>query len=158
MKPRSALGADLVIPALAAGFAVYFLYSVAGLAWEARANGVLIGVILLILVAAQLVRIGLKIARREASFGLEPLWAPRAMLLRRLGLVAITLAFIATLPWLGLTLGLAFAMLAALWVSGVRRRAALVVVPIAVAASAYLLFIAVLQSEFPHGPIERLLA
>ena len=158
MNRRSPLGADLVIPALAGAFAVYFLFSVADLAWEASANGVLIGVILLVLVAAQLARIGLKIARGEGSLDLEPLWAPREALLRRLGLVVITIAFITTLQWLGLTLGLLLALGGALWASGVRRRTTLILVPVAVAASAYLLFIVVLQSEFPHGPIERLLA
>ena len=41
MKPP--LGADLVIPALALGFAVYFFVSIADLAWEAKANGMVIG-------------------------------------------------------------------------------------------------------------------
>jgi hypothetical protein len=40
----------------------------------------------------------------------------------------------------------------------VRSRAALVVLPLVVAAAAYLLFIALLQSEFPRGPIEKLLS
>jgi hypothetical protein len=155
---RSPLGADLVIPALAAAFAAYFLYSVAGLAWEARANGVLIGVTLLVLIAAQAARILLQLRRGTGDLGLEPLLAPRNALGRRLALAAVAVAFIATLPWLGLTLGLLVAMLAALWVSGVRRPAALALVPLGVAASAYLLFIFVLDSEFPHGPIERLLS
>ena len=83
---------------------------------------------------------------------------PHDVLARRIGLVAVTVAFIATLNWLGVTLGLLIAMLAALWVSGVRSRAALVWIPLAVAASVYLLFIAVLQSELPHGPVEWMLA
>jgi hypothetical protein len=31
-------------------------------------------------------------------------------------------------------------------------------VPLAVALAAYLLFVALLQSDIPHGPIERLLS
>jgi hypothetical protein len=158
VKDRAPLGADLVIPGLALAFAAYFLVSIADLAWEAKANGVMIGVILLALVAAQLARIGLQVARREASLRAEVLLQPRDLLLRRVGLVAVTIAFIATLHWLGVTLGLLLAMLAALWVSGVRNRKALVWIPLTVAASVYLLFIALLQSELPHGPIEALLA
>jgi hypothetical protein len=37
---KAPLGADLVIPALALGFAIYFFFSIADLVWEAKANGV----------------------------------------------------------------------------------------------------------------------
>ena len=158
MRERPTLGADLIIPGLALAFAVYFLFSIADLAWEAKANGVLIGAILLALVAVQLVRIGLALARGQGSLRADPLLLPRDVLLRRIGLVAVTVAFIATINWLGVTLGLLIAMPAALWVSGVRSRAALVWIALAVAASVYLLFIAVLQSELPHGPVEWMLA
>jgi hypothetical protein len=158
VKERAPAGADLVIPALALAFAVYFLLSIADLAWEAKANGVMIGVTLLVLVAVQLARIGLQVARGEADLRADVLLRPHEVLLRRVGLVGVTIAFIATLNWLGVTLGLLLAMLAALWVSGVRNRKALVWIPLAVAASVYLLFIALLQSELPHGPIEALLA
>ena len=48
---RKPLGADLVIPALALGFAAYFFVSIADLAWEAKANGMVIGGILVLLIA-----------------------------------------------------------------------------------------------------------
>jgi hypothetical protein len=154
---RTPLGADLVIPALAAAFAVYFFVSIADLAWEAKANGILIGTILVALIALQLVRIGLQLARGTASLRLDPLWAPREVLPRRLGLVLLTVAFIATIRWLGLTLGLFLALAAALYLMGVRRRSHLLLVPLAVAAAAYGLFIAALDSDLPRGPVERLL-
>lgn len=155
---KNPLGADLVIPALALGFAAYFFLSIADLAWEAKANGVVIGGVLVLLIAVQVIRTATQLARGNASFGLDPLWQPRDALAKRVGMVAVTVAFIATLHWLGLTLGLWLAMLAALWLMGVRGRVALVVLPLAVAASAYLLFVALLHSDIPHGPIERLLS
>jgi hypothetical protein len=158
VKERAPLGGDLVIPALALAFAIYFLFSVGGLAWEAKANGVLIGTILLVLVAVQLARIGLALRRGQGSLRADPLWLPREVFYRRVALVAVTVVFIATLKWLGVTLGLLLAMFAALWVCGVRSRAALVWIPLVVAASVYLLFILLLQSELPHGPIEKLLS
>jgi hypothetical protein len=158
VKERQPAGADLVIPGLALAFAAYFLFSIADLAWEAKANGVLIGVILLVLIAVQLGRIGLAVARGQASVRADPLLEPREVLLRRLGLVAVTVLFIAAIGWLGVTLGLALAMFAALRVCGVRSRAALAWIPLAVAASVYLLFIVALQSDLPHGPVEMLLA
>jgi hypothetical protein len=154
---KSPRGADLIIPALALGFAVYFFVSIADLAWEAKANGVVIGGVLVLLIAVQVFRTAVEVARGGADLRVEPVLAPREVLGKRLGLVAITIAFIATLQWLGLTLGLFAAMVAALWVMGARGKV-LAILPLAVAAAAYLLFVALLKSDIPHGPIERLLA
>jgi hypothetical protein len=157
-KPKPPLGADLVIPALAGGFAIYFFVSIADLAWEAKANGVLIGTILVALIGIQLVRVGVRVVRGSANLRFDPLWAPREALPKRVGLVLLTVVFIATIRWLGLTLGLALALAAALWLMGVRKRSHLVLVPLAVAAAAYGLFIAALDSDLPRGPVEHLLA
>ena len=154
---KNPLGADLVIPALALGFAAYFFVSVADLAWEAKANGVMIGGILVVLIAAQVIRIAVQVAKRKADLGFSPLWEPRDALGKRVGMVLITIAFIATLDWLGLTLGLLLALFAALWIMGARGKT-LAIVPLAVALAAYLLFVALLHSDIPHGPIERLLS
>jgi hypothetical protein len=152
---KSPLGADLVIPALALGFAAYFFVSIVDLAWEAKANGMVIGSVLVGLILIQVVRIGIQLARGTGSLSFESLWEPRDALGKRIGLVAVTIAFIATLPWLGLTLGLLLALFAALWIMGARGKA-LVLIPVVVAAAAYLLFIALLHSDIPHGPIEKL--
>ena len=158
MKGKQPLGADLVIPALALGFAGYFFFSIAELAWEAKANGVLIGAALVVLIAIQLGRMALQFARGEGDLRADPLWQPVDVTGKRVGMVAVAIAFIAALPWLGLTLALLIAMFASLWVMGVRKRATLVWLPLAIAAAAYLLFIGALQSDFPHGPIEKLLS
>ena len=73
-------------------------------------------------------------------------------------MVLVTVVFIATLQWLGLTLGLLLGMLASLWAMGVRRPKLLIGISVAVAAAAYLLFILTLDSAFPHGPLENLIA
>ena len=70
----------------------------------------------------------------------------------------ITVAFIVGIRWLGLTLALFLALGAALYLMGVRKPAPLLLVPLAVAASAYLLFIAALDTDLPRGPVEQLLA
>ena len=150
------LGADLVIPALALGFALYFFWSIADLAWEAKANGVVIGAALIVLVVVQVARIALAVAQGRADLRTATLWQPRDVLVKRLGMVAITVAFILLLQVLGLTLALFVSMAAALWLMGVRRPGLLLGIAFGVAASAYLLFIAVLDAGFPHGVIEKL--
>ena len=152
---KNPLGADLVIPALALGFAAYFFVSIADLAWEAKANGVVIGGVLIALIAIQFVRIAMALVRKQGDLGFGPLWLPRDALAKRVGMVAVTVLFIATLNWLGLTLGLLAALFGALWIMGARGKT-LAIVPLVVAIAVYLLFVALLQSDIPHGPIERL--
>jgi hypothetical protein len=155
---KAPLGADLVIPGLALGFAAYFFFSIADLAWEAKANGVLIGTVLVLLVAIQLARTAVQVAKKKADLSLAPLLEPRDALPRRIGLVLLTVVFIAAMPWLGLTLSLFLGLAAGLALMGVRKRSHLIWTPFAVAASAYILFIAVLNSDFPHGPVENAVA
>jgi hypothetical protein len=150
------VGADLVIPALALGFAIYFFFSIADLAWEAKANAVLVGGVLVILIAIQAARAAVQLAKGRGNLSVAPLLEPREALAKRIGLVLLTVAFILVLPWLGLTLGLFLGLVAALYLMGVRRPLPLVLIPFVVAAAAYLLFIAALNTDFPHGPIERL--
>jgi hypothetical protein len=80
MDKRPAAGAELVIPLLALGLTAYFLYSVAGVEWQAKANGVIVGTALLVLIAVQAVRVALALARGQADRGFGALLAPRVAL------------------------------------------------------------------------------
>jgi hypothetical protein len=156
VAPKAPLGADLVIPLLALGFALYFFGSIADLVWEAKANGAVIGALLVGLVVLQLARIGVEVAKGRGDLRTDPLWQPREVLFKRVGMVLVTVTFIFTLQLLGLTLSLFVAMAGALLIMGVRRPWTVLGISFAVAAAAYLLFIALLDSSFPHGPIEKL--
>jgi hypothetical protein len=158
VPPKAPLGADLVIPLLALGFAIYFFWSIADLAWEAKANGVVIGAVLVGLLAVQLARIATDVTRDRGDLRADPLWRPRDVFAKRLGMVLVTVAFIALLETLGLTLSLLLAMAAALAIMGVRKLSTIAWISLVVSAAAYILFIAVLDSAFPHGPIEKLLS
>ena len=157
MESRAASGADLVIPLLAGGFTIYFLYSVSGLEWEAKANGVIIGTTLLLLVAAQMVRSIVALVRGRATAGFETLLSPPDAIPKRLGMLAITIVFVATLPWLGLALGLLAALVAALLVMGVRGWKRVLGVAFGVTLAASLLFTVALDAGLPKGPVEKLI-
>ena len=157
-REATALGADLVIPLLALGFAVYFFWSISGLVWEAKINGVMIGSVLMVLVAVQLLRIGLAVVRGRANLRTDALWQPREALGKRIGMVVVTVVFIATVKWLGLTLGLLLGMMSRCgsWVfagrrssSGSRRRLRWCVTCFSLPRS---------NPIFPHGPLENLFA
>ncbi len=155
---RPAIGGELVLPAMAVGLAIYFLIDVDGLAWEARANATVIAYVLLGLIAIHLVRMALRIHAGEATLGLGPLVEPRSLLPLRFTVLAVTGAFIIALPWLGLTLGLFLlvAILMCLLRAGTWAR--IVTTAATVSIASYLLFIALLNSRLPRGPIEKLLA
>ena len=158
LHSRVPLGADLVIPALALAFAIYFFFAIAELSWEAKANGVLIGGVLVVLVMIQIARIGVAVARGRGSLSLDALLNPRSVLVQRIGLVLLTVVFIAALPLLGLTLGLFLSMAVALIIVGARRPWRVFWVSFGVAACAYLMFVAALDTDVPRGPVEQAIA
>jgi hypothetical protein len=156
-QARNTYGADLVIPAMAAAFTLYFLYTIWGLEWEAKANGIFVGVALLALVAVQAVRTVIGISRAQGDMSFEPLLEPREALPKRLAMLAITIAFVVVVPWLGLGLGLFIAMAAGFGVLGVRPWRRAILTAFIVAAVATVMFNAVLDTGLPKGPVEKLL-
>jgi hypothetical protein len=155
---KEGVGGDLVIPLLALGFAAYFFVSISGLQWEARANGTVIGVVLVALSAIQILRSFLLVHWGAASLRPGPVIAPRKVLGRRLALLAILAAFVSCIEWTGTTLGLALMMLASMWVMGVRVWRWLALVSLGVAAIVCGLFIFALGTRLPAGPVEQALA
>jgi hypothetical protein len=155
---KPSLGADLVIPALGVGLTIYFFITVGDLPWEAKANALALGSVLLLLVAIFVVRLGLKVYRGEATLGFDKLMDRPSAQWKRFWLLVSLIGFIALLPWLGFTLSLFFGMLASMLVMGVREPKPLLGTALGVAAACYLMFIALLDTNFPRGPVESLLA
>lgn len=153
-ESKPALGAVLIIPLLAAALTIYFLVDSSRLVWEARANGTVIGAIVLVLVAIQLFRIGREVLTGRATLGLGELVERSPLQMQRLALVAIMVVFIALVPWVGTTGGLFVSMFLSMAVLGVRSPAQLFGISAVVAATVYVLFIHLLQSRLPTGPVE----
>jgi tripartite tricarboxylate transporter TctB family protein len=156
-KPK-ALGADLVIPVVALAFTVYFFYSTRELQWEARANGIIIGTLLIVLGTVQIVRVLVDRWRGRATLGFDTLTSPPDALRKRLGMLAITIVFVATLPWLGLGLGIFLAFVAAFRVMEVHGWKHILLVSFIIAAVCSALFTVALDIGLPHGPVESVIA
>lgn len=154
-KPKSP-GADLVVPVLALAFTVYFFFSTRELQWEARANGLIIGTALIVLSIAQLARIAIAVVRRHEGLGFASLLSPPDALRKRLGMLAVTIVFVATLPWLGLGLGLFLAFVAAFWIMGVRPLRHVLLVSLVIVAVCWVMFTVALDIGLPPGPVESL--
>jgi hypothetical protein len=157
MERRPAAGADLVIPLLALGLTVYFLYSVSEVEWQAKANGVIVGSALIILIGVQVVRVLVALAHGRADRGFGTLFMPRDALYKRLGMLAITIVFVALVPYLGLALGLFLALSVAFYLMGIRGIPRVLVVSLAVSIASSLLFTVALDSGLPKGPVENLI-
>jgi hypothetical protein len=155
---RRGLGGDLVIPVLALAFAAYFFTDIDDLDWEAAANGIVVGALLVALCVIQIVITLIAVARGQGTLGLGRLIAPVDKLGQRIGLVVLLSLFVATIGWLGATLGMLLLVLGLLLLLGVRDWRGLLIMPLGVAAVVYLLFVVLLQAKLPHGPLEKLLA
>ena len=143
---------------MAVAFTLYYFSTIWELGWEAKANGLAIGTVLLLLIGVFLVRTVFQLKRGEATLSMDKILKPMESQGRRLGLIATIVGFIITLPWLGLTLGIFCFMCATLLVLGVRKPLPLLVTAFSVAAGGYVGFIAILNTRFPHGPVENILA
>ncbi len=151
------LGADFIIPALALALLAYYSVTTLGLAWEAKATGVLIAAVLAPLCLVHIGRMVLAISRGRATLSLGDLIANTPNNRQRLGLVALVAAFIASIQWIGTTLGLFLLLIGCMLLTGVRSVRALVVVAATTSLIVYVLLIYLLNSRLPQGPVERLL-
>ena len=157
-EQRPALGADLIIPAMAAAFTIYFLVSTNHFVWEAKANGVVIGVTLLALLAIQVVRIFLNVRAGRGTLSLGDIVAPTRAQGQRVALVVILALFVGSISWLGTTLALYLAMTASMLALDVRRPRELFLVPFLTSLFVYLVFVVLLPTRMPEGVIENLVS
>jgi Tripartite tricarboxylate transporter TctB family len=158
VKAAKPLAADLIIPVLAGAFTTYFLVETNHLTWEAKANGVVIGTLLLALVAIQVLRAVVSRARGAGRWSFGELTDWNLGQRQRLIVIGTLIIFVATIGYLGTTLALFLVMGVMMWTLGVRRWQSLLVGSLGVAAAVYLAFIVFLGTRLPEGPIEQLLA
>ncbi len=155
---RRERGADLVIPALAVVFTIYYFLSIQDAPWTAKVSTYLIGSILLGLVLIAVARVFREVRAGAATLGMTPLIAPAHLLARRLLLLVLTIAYVVVIEWGGFTLTTAVYLYAAMLLLGgqrIRRRA--LWVSLGYALGGYLLFIAAFETRFPAGPFETLM-
>jgi hypothetical protein len=98
------------------------------------------------------------IAHGYGTFGLGDLVEASTFNLQRFGLVALVAVFVATLQWVGTTLGLFLLLIGSMLVMGVRSVRTLLAVAGVTTAVVYLLLIYLLNSRLPRGSVETLLA
>lgn len=152
------MGAELVIPAGALGFVLYYFLTIIDSPWTAQVSAVFVGSILVVLVlgfAIQAVRV---VGRGEGDWGFAELTHPKSFVNTRLYLLALTIGYIVAINWLGFTITtFLFLFLAMALLNQGRRIKLSLGLAAALSISGYLLFIVAFKTRFPFGPFENLL-
>lgn len=152
-----AAGADIIIPALAAGLALYFIVTTMDLTREARITGWMIGFVLLGLCALQVGLMAIRLGRGAITLRLGEIVANTGHNRQRLALMLLLVLYVATIRWVGTTPGLFLTILGGLWIMGVRRPMQLFGIAGITAATVFAVFILSLGSRLPRGPLENIL-
>lgn len=155
---RAVTGPDWIIPILSLAFAIYYLWSIAEMNWEAKVSSFFVALILCGLILAFAVRTALGLSREKLQLDFTG-WRRNPDALARQGLLlGLIVGFIIAIPYLGFTITVFAFLLASL--IGIARmpfgRSLLVSGLIALVA--YLLFIVALRTNFPDGIFERLMS
>lgn len=150
------LGGDLIIPVGTAAFAIYYLYTVWGLSWQAASAGIGISAGIAVLLVILAIRFIGEMRRGEADLGLGEIVHPVSYMVRRIGILAAAVGFIIIMPYLGFTISLfTFLMVGIILLSGLRHIKTGLVIASSISLGGYLLFIVFIRARFPHGPFEN---
>jgi len=156
-KEKKAKGDELIFPLMALAFAIYYLYTIVDLSWEAKINGVLVGSILIFLIAVFLFKTALERWRGKISLKLKTFVFNSSAHLTRVWFLLLAIAYVIMIPWVGFTLTTFGYLVAAMLLLGVRSPVRLFAVSLALSVFGYLFFITLLKTRLPSGPVERLI-
>jgi hypothetical protein len=152
------MGGELIIPALALVFTVYYISTVIDSPWTAQLNAFMVGSVLIFLVLLFFGYTAREVLQGRATLGASNLFAPYEILPKRLGFMALSLGYLLVMPWLGFTLTTFLFMAGSMMLlGGARRPVTYLVAAVIMAVIAYVVFIMLFQKRFPKGPVEYLL-
>ncbi len=155
---KKSIGGDLVIPIAGLAFTIYYFVTIIDAPWTAQVSAFFVGSILIALILIFLVKSFLMLRRGEVDLKLDTLVAPVSYVPKRLKLLALTMAYIAAVRWLGFTITTFLFLLSAMLVLGEGRRKGLIVaISLILSLGGYLLFIVAFKTRFPAGPFEDLM-
>lgn len=153
------IGADLVIPAAALVFTLYYFSTIIDSPWTAQVSAFFIGAVLIALILAFVAYSLLSVRRGEADLGFQRLTEPFSFMPRRAALFALTLSFVFFIEWGGFTITTFIFLSAAMLILGGGRNWKLILGLSAVLAiGGYFLFVHAFEVRFPKGPFELMMA
>lgn len=156
-EEKKARGDELVFPLMALAFAVYYLYTIMGLSWEAKINGILVGSVLIFLIAVFLLKTFLDRRRGKISFKFKTFVFKSSNQMTRVWFLLLAIAYVIVIPWTGFTLTTFGYLVAAMLLLGVRSPWRLFTTSLVISVCGHLFFITLLKTRLPSGPVERLI-
>jgi hypothetical protein len=152
------IGSDLIIPAAALVFTIYYFTTIWNSPWTAQVSAFFIGTVLICLIAAFVGFTVLSLVRGEADLGFQRISEPLSLIPRRVILLALTVGFILLIPWGGFTLTtFLFLSSAMLLLSRGARWKFILVLSAVLAIGGYFLFEYAFEVRFPKGPFEMMM-
>jgi hypothetical protein len=158
-KPRNVLP-DCIIPALAFGFTVYYLTTITEVPWISQASAFVVSGLLLLSILAFMIRSIWRIRQHQETFQIQGafygLVGGRLIMLKRLALLLLAIAFIWFIDSLGFTLStFIFVFTGIILLSSLDNWKNALIVSLSCSVIGYTVFIYFFKTRFPVGPIEH---
>lgn len=152
------VGGELVIPAAAVAFTLYYFSTITDVPFTAQASALFVGTVLILLCLALFVRIFLGVRRGDLSLRVGALIEPVSYVPKRLMLLGLAIGYIFVVDWLGFTLtAFLFLSLAMTILNDGRSKGFILALSGTLALAGWLLFIVAFETRFPAGPFELLM-
>jgi len=147
---------DLIIPALAVAFAIYYLTTITEVPWISQASAVFVTCLLFLSIAAFAVRTVRRIRKGTEAVHFEHLVSDVPTQVKRIILLAMTVGYVLLLDPLGFTLTtFVFLFCAIILLSSVANWRTAAIVAASCSVAGYVIFIYFFQTRFPKGFIEN---
>ncbi len=155
---RRQLGGELLIPAMAVAFTIYYFTTIWNSPWTAQVSAFLVGGVLLAVCAAFVLRCALLLSQGGASLGFGNLVSRDDLRTGRVGLLLATLGFCVLIKPLGFTLTtFLFLCIAMAILSKGRRLGFIAAVSAGTALVGWAVFVWAFDTRFPRGLFETLM-
>ena len=162
------IGADLVIPAVAVIFTLYYFSTIINwpwnpderyISWTAQVSAFFIGSVLIALIAAFAIYKFMEIRQGKADLGFQRLTEPFSFMPTRAGLFALTISYIFFVDWGGFTITtFIFLGAAMLLLNRGRNWKFILALSVVLSVGGYFLFVYAFEVRFPKGPFEIMMA
>ena len=149
---------DLIIPVLALVVTGYYLTTITDVPWIAQASAITVSALLMAALVAYGIRTVLRVRRGAERIAFEPNTLDRDVTVKRIALLALTIAYVAVIEHLGFSrTTFVFVFVGVLLLSSLERWRSALAVSLTCSVLGYVVFIHLFQTRFPRGPVENFL-
>lgn len=153
---RPGIGGELIIPAASIAFCIYYASTILDSPWTAQATAAVVGVVLVVCCLLLFARTGVLLVRRQARLGFAALLEPYHARGRKAGMLALTLAALVAMPWLGFTLtSILFLALCIMLLREGRDWSFVIGFAVTLSVVWFVVFVLIFERRLPLGWLDR---